>query len=212
MDLTLYHARGACSLVALHALHEAALPHRVEIIDFGIDEQCGAEYSQIHPLGKVPALATPDGVITENVAIISYIADIAPGAGLFPLAETPHARAKRQAGLSFCSATLHPIVRGLARPERMTTGDGGGVREMSRRLADKNYAWVEAHLSGTGWWLGEWSMIDVYLHWTTLIARSGGYDIARFPTLDGLGARLAARAAFNAALAAEACAVDTVRR
>lgn len=212
MDLTLYHARGACSQVTLHALHEAGLPHRVEIIDFAVDEQHGAQYRRVHPLGKVPALATPEGVITENIAILNYIADLASDAHLFPPAATPYARAERQSGLSFCSATLHPIVRGLARPERMTTGAGEGVREMSGRLADKNYGWAEQRLAETGWWLGVWSIIDVYLHWTTVIAAMGAYDISRFPTLAGLGARLAERPAFHAALAAEAQAIGAGRR
>lgn len=211
MDLTLYHAPGACSQVTLHALHEAALPHRIEIIDFATDQQHSDRYARVHPLGKVPALATPEGVITENMAILGYIADLVPRAGLFPEATTAFQRAQRQSGLAFCSATLHPIVRGLARPERMTSGDGARVREMSRRLADKNYGWAEQRLRETGWWLGTWSIIDSYLHWTTLIAALGGYDVSPFPTLAGLGARLAERPAFREALAAEAVAISAVR-
>ena len=67
--------------------------------------------------------------------------------------------------MSFCGGTLHPIVRGLANPARLTTGDGDGVREQSRYLATKSFGYAERRLAERGWWLGTVSIVDVYLNW-----------------------------------------------
>jgi glutathione S-transferase len=85
---------------------------------------------------------------------------------------------------------LHPIVRGLANPLRMTDGDGEPVRAMARKLAKKSFGLADYHLAENGWWLGEWSIIDVYLDWATSVARNAGFDLSPFPALDGLRHRL----------------------
>lgn len=207
MTPILYHASGACSQVTLQALHEAELPHELSIIDFATNEQTGERYLAVSPLGKVPALQTSEGVLTENVAILSYIADMVPTAGLLPMATTPFERAQCLSGLSLCSSTLHAIVRGIFRPQRLTTGDGAPVNAMARQLADKNYAWIERKMAEHGWWLGAWSIVDNYLYWTVQTAMAGGYDFARFPTLSGLGDRLALRPAFQRAMMEEQAAI-----
>lgn len=203
-NLILYHAPGACSQVCLVALEEAGLDYALELVDMKAGQQSTAEYGAISPLGKVPALAAEGTIVVENAAIQTYIAGLRPEAGLFPEAVAPLDLARRQTGLSFCGGTLHPIVRGLFNPGRLTTGDGEGVRAMATRLADKSFAVAERQMEKAGWWLGTWSMIDVYLNWNLSIARRGGYDVARFPTLAGLHEKLMARPAFARAMAIEA--------
>ena len=111
--------------------------------------------------------------------------------------------------MSFCGCTLHPIIRGIANPMRMTKGEGAPVREKSIELADKSFKQAEQCLASSGWWLGEWSIIDVYLNWTLSVALNAGYDASRFPSLLALPERLSAVPAFvrmqeiNAAARAE---------
>ena len=86
--------------------------------------------------------------------------------------------------------TLHPIVRGILNPGRLTDGDGEPVRTKSRSLATKAYGYAESRLSLSAWWLGQRSIIDVYLAWTVSVARKGGFDFSPWPMLDGLSERL----------------------
>jgi glutathione S-transferase len=176
----------------------------VELVNLRAGEQQSAEYARLSPLGKVPALEVDEHIVTENAAILTFIAALAPAAGLFPSDDSPLALARRQAGLSFCGGTLHPIVRGLANPSRITDGDGEPVRERSRALATKSYGYAERHLAANTWWLGVWSIIDVYLDWSISVAKVGGFSFVEFPLLDGLHAKLLERPAFAATMGKEA--------
>lgn len=194
--LILYHFPNACSQVCLCAIEEAGLDYRLELIDLATNQQASAAYAAISPLGKVPALGAEGVVITENAAILTYIAALLPDARLFPHAAAPLDFAERQTGLSFCGGTLHPIVRGIAAPHRLTDGEIEPVRDRAMALAEKNFAVAERRLAERGWWLGEWSIVDVYLNWAMQTARRGGYDFSPFPRLTTLRERLMDRPAF----------------
>ncbi len=130
------------------------------------------------------------------------IAATAPDAGIFPANPTPLMAAEAVGGVSFCSGTLHPQVRGLANPARLSTGDPDGVRAQSRILLKKSLAYADTRLGERGWWLGPVSIVDVYLNWATSVARRNGFDLAPYPHVDGLPAKL--RAALPAFVAMEA--------
>lgn len=195
-ELTLYHFPNACSQVAVCALEAAGLTYRLELVNLAAGEQNGAAYKAINPLGKVPLLVIDGQSLAENAAILTYIAALRPEAGLFPASQDPLVRAQAVGGMSFCGCTLHPIVRGLANPLRMTTGDGAPVREKSIELADKSFKQADHRLAANGWWLGEWSIVDVYLNWTLSVALNAGYDASKFPALLSLPDRLSAVPAF----------------
>ncbi len=189
-DLVLHHFPGACSQVAVCALEMAGLRYRIELVDITKGRQTSPEYMAQSPLGKVPLL-TIDGVpLSENAAILTYVAAVAPEAGIFPVDATPRGRADAVGGLSFCGGTLHPIVRGLANPARLTTGDGDGVREQSRYLAAKSFGYAEQRLAERRWWLGTVSIVDVYLNWAASVARRARFDLSPFPHVDDLAATL----------------------
>ena len=194
--LTLYHFPAACSQVAVCALEAAGLTYEIKLVDLAAGEQNGDAYKAINPLGKVPLLLIDGQPLTENVAILTYIAGLRPDAGLLPNSLDPLVYAQAIGGMAFCGGTLHPIIRGMANPQRMTTGEGAPVREKSIELADKSFKQAEARLAANGWWLGEWSIIDVYLNWTLSVALNAGYDVGKFPNLLALPARLATHPAF----------------
>jgi glutathione S-transferase len=195
--LVLHHFPGACSQVCVFALEHAGLPYELQLVDLAAGEQSQPPYAAISPLGKVPALIVDGDVLTENAAIQTYIAALRPQAGLFPGNPSPLVAARQQAGLSFCGATLHPTVRGLANPQRITDGDPEGVRSRSTALAKKSFAYADKRLARTGWWLDEWSLVDVYLNWALSVARSTGFDVRPFPALDSLRTRLSELPAFR---------------
>ena len=203
-ELTLHHFPGACSQVAVCALEQAGLSYELKLVNLAANAQAEPAYKAISPLGKVPALIIDGEVLTENAAIQIYIAALAPDAALFPNDPSPRGQADIVAGLAFCGGTLHPIVRGIANPSRMTTGDGTPVRERSLELADKSFGYAEQRLSEHGWWLGEGSIVDVYLNWAFGVACRAGYDASRFPQLTALNERLTERPAFRRMLEIEA--------
>ena len=196
-ELVLHHFPGACSQVCVFALEHAQLTYALRLIDLKVGEQNEPHYAAVSPLGKVPTLLVDGSVLTENAAIQTYIAALRPRAGLFPRDPSPLTAARQQSGLSLCGGTLHPIVRGLANPGRLTDGDPEPVRRKSIALAKKSFAFAESQLAATGWWLDDWSLVDVYLNWAMSVAAGAGFDFTPFPRLSGLRERLLELHAFR---------------
>jgi glutathione S-transferase len=104
--LTLYYATNTCALASHIALEEAGADYETRWIDFGAAEQTKPDYLKINPAGRVPALATERGVLTENPAILAYIAQTHPEAKLAPL-DDPFAFAELQSFMNYLCSTLH---------------------------------------------------------------------------------------------------------
>lgn len=83
--VTLYHSPNSRSVGALTLLEELGAPYRLEVLDMTGGEQRQAPFLAINPMGKVPTIRHGDAVITEQVAIYLYLADLFPDAGLAPL-------------------------------------------------------------------------------------------------------------------------------
>lgn len=206
-DLTLFHFPAACSQVAVFALEHAGLAYRLELINLAAGAQSQPGYLVQSPLGKVPLLLIDGEPLTENAAILTYIAALRPDAGLFPVSDSPRMKGEIVGGMSFCGGTLHPTVRGIANPARITTGAVAPVHERSTELAVKAFGHAERRLGERGWWLGEWSIIDVYLNWAFSVARYAGFDTTALPFLSSLKYRLAVYPAY-----ARMMAIDTEAR
>ena len=195
-ELVLYHAPNACSRVTVCALEMAGLDYRLELVSLARGEQLTDAYKMVSALGKVPAMMVDGVPLLENSAMLTLIHALRPEAGVFPRDPSPRMLADGVGGLSFCAGTLHPIIRGLANPQRLTAGDGEPVREKSRELAAKSYAYAESRLAERSWWLGKLSIVDVYLDWTMSVARRAGFDFGPFPELQRLEERLMAVPAY----------------
>jgi glutathione S-transferase len=141
--------------------------------------------------------------MAENAAILTYISALRPDSGVFPRDPSPWALAETIGGLSFCAGTVHVQVRGLANPARLTVGDVEPVREKSRMLAEKSFAYAERRLVERGWWIGTLSIVDVYVDWAFSVARKNGFDITPYPTLATLPERLTAALPAYARMLAE---------
>lgn len=102
-DLTLYLAPGTCAMVVRIALTEAGAPHVVKRLDLAAGEQRSPAYLAINPKGRVPALVTEHGVLTETPALLLYVAQRFPNAGLAPL-DDPFLLARMQEVHGFLAA------------------------------------------------------------------------------------------------------------
>lgn len=89
MPLVLYHASPSRSSGTLTLLEELGLPYELKLLDLKKGETHTPEFLAINPLGKVPALVHDGAVITEQVAVTIYLADLVPEAGLAPALDDP---------------------------------------------------------------------------------------------------------------------------
>src|SRR5947207_12805636 len=120
--LTVYYAPGACSMAAHMALEETGAPYERQIVNLAQGEQTKPEYqNQVNPRGKVPALKTDDGILTENVAILTYLARTFPDAKLLPT--DPLGTARALSHMAYLSNTVHPAFTHIMRPGRFATDE-----------------------------------------------------------------------------------------
>lgn len=200
--MLLYFKPGACSLSSRIVLIELGLPFAAMKVDTdaGTTED-GSDYRAVNPKGYVPALEiAPGTVITENPAILEYLADQAPQAGLAPPAGTIE-RVRLQEWLSFTSSELHKAFSPWFSGRPMADADRSRAEaNLNRRIGD-----VERGLSDArSFILGEaFTVADAYLF--VVLSWSGfiGVDLARWPTVAAYATRIAARPAVRTALAAE---------
>ena len=134
--LTLYFSNGSCSLASHITLEEAGARFEAQRIDLRAGEQKKPEYLAINPKGKVPALAVDGAVITENPAIMSYVADTHPQAKLLA-APGELARAKAQEWLAWCSSTVHIAFGPLFRNK-----DDEAQKKTVQTLLDQYNEWL----------------------------------------------------------------------
>lgn len=196
-SLTLYHAPMTCSRVTMTALEEIGIRYDVVMVNLMAGEQRRPAYRAINRAGKVPALKVGDRMLTENVAILSYLGGRFPDAGLLPLTADPVEQARMIADLLWCSATLHPLVRSLRFPGMMTLGDPEGVKAKGVEMILPVLTRLEERFAESIWWYGDtWSIVDQYLAWLMATA-SGGYDLSPFPAVLQHAARSSSRPAFQ---------------
>ncbi|MGZ5729286.1 MAG: glutathione S-transferase N-terminal domain-containing protein, partial [Burkholderiales bacterium] len=104
--LKLFYAVGSCALASHIALEEAGAEYEAVRLDFAAGDQRKPEYLKVNPKGRVPALITDSGILTETPAILAYVAQVFPKAGLAPLTD-PFAFARVQAFNSYLCSTAH---------------------------------------------------------------------------------------------------------
>lgn len=199
--LKLYYSPGACAIASHIGLEEAGVDYEVEKIDLRAGQQRTPEYLAVNPAGVTPALATSQGVITQNSAILAYVAQTHPQAGLADL-DDPFAFARLQAFNGWLASSLHPAI-GKALFSRPPLE--GEAKDEAVKIALEKYDLAENHYLAGPWVMGEdHSMADGYLMVFTRWARQAGLlDAERFPKLNAHLDRVQARPAVQRVLAAE---------
>jgi glutathione S-transferase len=203
--LKLFHAWGSCSLASLIALEEAGADYELVVMSTKDGDQRTPDYLALNPKGRVPALVTDRGVLTETPAILAYIAQSFPAARLAPL-DDPYAFAQAQAFNSYLCSTVHVAHAHKHRGYRWTD-DVAAQAAMTRQVPEKEIACfrlIEDEMLAGPWVLGEtYSVCDAYLFTITGWLEGDGVDRRQFRKVNALYDRVAARLAVRKVLAQE---------
>lgn len=179
--LKLYYSPGSCALASHIALADAGADYETVRIDFGAAEQTSPDYLAINPKGRVPALITEAGILTETPAILAYIAQRFPAAGLAPL-DDPFAFARAQAFNSYLCSTVHVAHAHLGRGKRWAD-DPVAIADMQRKVPEtvfNAFDLIEQDMLAGPWVLGEaYSVCDAYLYTVARWLERDGIDPAR---------------------------------
>jgi len=198
--MKLYFAPGACSQTPHIVLHEAGLAHEAVQVNLKTHQlPDGSDYYAINPRGYVPLLELDDGQrLTENAALVQYLADLAPAKGLLPPAGSL-ARTRVQEWLAFIGSELHKGYSPLFNPA--LADDVKAI--FKAKLADR-YRWVDQQLAGKSYLMGEtFSVADAYFFVVTNWAPRVGVDLAGLENVAAHQARMRNRPAVQATLKAE---------
>ena len=183
--IKLYYAPGTCALASHIALEEAGANYEAIRLNFKDGEQRKPEYLKINPKGRVPALVTDHGILTETPALLIYVAQTFPAAKLAPL-DDPFGLAKVQAFNSYLCSTVHVAHAHRMRGARWTD-DAAAIETMKKKVPQTVgdcFALIEREMFAGPWVMGDaYSVCDGYLYTLTQWLDGDGVDINKTPKI-----------------------------
>jgi glutathione S-transferase len=196
-----YFSPGSCALAVHIALEEAGARYEAQRVHFDRQEQRSPEYLRINPLGRVPVLETPRGILTEVPAILGYIAATFPQAALAPADAFDLAR--MQSFNAFLSSSVHVAYAHHSRASRWS--DDEACRASMAAKAVDNFAdlfgMIESHKLALPWVMGDqYTVADPYLYVMARWFERLNGNLGRFPGIAAHHARMNERPAVRRAL------------
>jgi glutathione S-transferase len=205
--LKLFYAVGTCALASHIALEEAGAAYETVRLDFRSNEQRKPDYLAINPKGRVPALVTDHGILTETPAILAFVAQTFPNARLAPL-DDAFAFARVQAFNSYLCSTVHVAHAHRVRGYRWVDADDAAALVAMQKKVPQSVAecfdLIEREMFAGPWVMGkDYTICDPYLFTLARWMEADGVDPARFPKVNGHLKRISERPAVKRALAQE---------
>lgn len=207
MAIELHYSPGSCARVSLVALEEIGQPFEARLVAFLGGENQHPSFLAINPAGKVPVLIVDGVPLVQNIAILTYLTDRFPEAGLLPVAGDLLGRARALGDLACFASDMHPLVTRIAFPTKVVADIACATLQRDTAIARMAgfLAIYEDRLASRPWVLGEhWSIADVYLNWVWFRITSGGFDASGFPNICAHAERLKVRPSFVRAMFREA--------
>jgi glutathione S-transferase len=200
--MKLHYKPGACSMASHIILNELGATFELDKTDTDAGKtEAGGDFRNISPNGYVPALITDTGeIITENPAVLQYLADQSPETGLAP-ANGTLARTRLQEALNFVSSELHKSFGPFFSGKELV----GDARQRAEVGVGRRVAYIEQRLAdGRAFFLGDtFTVVDAYafvvLNWAGFV----GVSLDAYPKTQSYVARVAARPASIKAMVAE---------
>lgn len=162
--MTLFYSPGACSLASHIVLEETGAAYQTQPVVLAKGEQNAESYRKVNPRGRVPALRLDDGgVLTENLAILTYLARLKPEAGLMPA--DPLAEARCLSMMAWFSNSVHPSFTHVARPSRFAEDESAheALKATGRKTFEAYLREIDGLVEGRTWMQGErFTLCDPY--------------------------------------------------
>ena len=199
---TLYLAKGSSALAAHILLEDIGVPYETRVLSIPEREHLAPDYLAINPRGRVPTLITPQGPLTENPAILAYLAQAHPETCLAPT--DPFAFAKAQSVNLYLASTLHVAFAHKARAARWAD-EPDSLRAMQAKVPEniaEGAQFVEDHLLQRPWVLGEaYSFCDPYVFLVHRWMSASGIGLDAYPKLNAHTLAMKHRPAVQRAMA-----------
>lgn len=201
MKLNLYYAPQTISLASIIVLEESGLPYDLTRIDFAQTQQRSQDYLTINLKGRVPALVTDRGILTETPAILTYVATCAPKVQLLP--EDPWSGAQVQSAMAYFASTVHVAHAHRMRGHRWADGEAAQAAMRARVPGNMTdcFTLIEKDILTGPWIAGDaYSIADAHLFTIARWLHSDGVDVNKFPGILAHVDRMNARPAVARAL------------
>jgi glutathione S-transferase len=205
--LTLYFAPHTISLATHIVLEEVGAAYSIKRIDFAQSQQRSPEYLKINPKGRMPALVTDRGILTETPAMLVYVAQSFPKAELAPI-DDPFLFAQIQSFNSYLCSHLHVAHAHRMRGYRWVDADDAhSIAAMQRKVPQsvgESFAMVEREMLKGPWVMGErYTICDPYLFTLAQWLEADGVHPKTIPRVVDHRRRMAERATVKKAIAQE---------
>jgi glutathione S-transferase len=205
MPLKLFYARGACSLAAHIALEESGAEFEAVSVNLAKGEQKSSEFVDLNPKARIPVLVTEEGVLTENPAILMYVAMRYPEANLAPVGDL-FKLARIQSLNAYLSSTVH--VAHAHGPRGIRWADETSSLEDMKRKVPKTmadcFSLIENDYFEGPWVMGQdYTICDMYLFTFATWLEADGVDPGSFPDILDHRNRMLERPAVKAVMVRE---------
>jgi len=205
--LKLFYAPNTCALASHIALQEAGANYETVRLDFRSNDQRKPEYLAINPKGRVPALVTESGILTETPAILAFVAQSFPQSRLAPL-DDAFAFARAQSFNSYLCATVHVAHAHRLRGYRwVDADDASAIAAMQKKVPQsvaECFDLIEREMFVGPWVMGDsFTICDLYLFTLAQWLEGDGVDSARFPKVRDHRQRMSERSGVKKALSEE---------
>ncbi|WP_239349209.1 glutathione S-transferase family protein [Snodgrassella communis] len=204
--LKLYYIAGTCSFVPHVALQWSGLEYVAE--EVGRDTVKSAEFLALNPQGQVPLLTDGNWALSQNIAIIDYINDLAPDKGIYGVAANndPKARAKARQWLAFANSDLHSGFKPIFGAARMIEGEEA-QNKLKTNACDavaKMFAGIDQVVAQQDYLTGNSiSIADVYVYIEMHWAQRCKIDLSQYHNLNAFYQRVEADDGITAVLKAQ---------
>jgi glutathione S-transferase len=177
--MDLYFSPLACSMATRIALYEAGIRGTFIAVDTQSKKLAdGSDFLVVNSMGQVPVLRTDAGeLLTENPAVLQYVADQKPESGLAP--QNGIERYRLQQWLNFITSELHKVVF-IPLLDPTSPADG---KIYAREKAERRFAHLNSHLEGREFLLNNFTIADAYLVTVLNWSRFVGLDLAKWPAV-----------------------------
>ncbi len=212
MQLTLYYAPVACSLVSYITLTEAGADFAVKPLNFARRDNYSSEFLRLNPRHRVPVLLIDGQPLLETLAIQLWVARQFPHARLLP--EDPMQQLQAVSRMAWCASGIHPCLTPNVLPERYCDipGSEESVRRCARKLLLENYQTANELLAGRDWFFEHFTAVDAYFFWCFRRGRQFGVDVSGFGNCLAHFDRMSERASVQQLVDFEAKVLEDFRR